>query len=92
MEDLTSLVERAQNGQTDAWEELVRRFQDMAVGYAYSVFGDFHEAEDAAQDAFVSALGGSKSLCWRRSRPLRYRAWWPPASAPVGKCGDASPI
>ncbi|NIR02616.1 MAG: RNA polymerase subunit sigma-24, partial [Gemmatimonadales bacterium] len=30
-------------------------FQDMAVGYAYSILGDFHLAEDAAQEAFVQA-------------------------------------
>ena len=34
---------------------LVERFQDMAVGYAYSVLGDFHLAEDAAQEAFLEA-------------------------------------
>jgi len=27
----------------------------MAVGYAYSVLGDFHLAQDAAQEAFVEA-------------------------------------
>ncbi len=31
------------------------RFQDMAAGYAYSILGDFHLAEDAAQEAFLIA-------------------------------------
>ena len=55
MQDLSGLIIAARNGDSPAFEELVRRFQDMAVGYAYSILGDWHEAEDAAQDAFVSA-------------------------------------
>ncbi|MGE5559752.1 MAG: RNA polymerase sigma factor, partial [Chloroflexota bacterium] len=39
-----------------AFDTLVRRFQDMAVGYAYSLLEDFHLAQDAAQDAFVQAF------------------------------------
>ena len=38
-----------------AFSRLVRHFQHMAVGYAYSILGDFHLAEDAAQEAFVQA-------------------------------------
>lgn len=55
MEELAPIVMRARQGENRAYEELVRRFQDMAVGYAYSLLGDWHEAEDAAQDAFISA-------------------------------------
>jgi RNA polymerase sigma factor (sigma-70 family) len=38
-----------------AFGRLVELFRDMACGYAYSMVGDFHLAEDAAQDAFVMA-------------------------------------
>ena len=55
MENLAPIVTRARQGENRAYEELVRRFQNMAVGYAYSMLGDWHEAEDAAQDAFISA-------------------------------------
>lgn len=55
MEELAPIVTRARQGESRAFEELVRRFQDMAVGYAFSLLGDWHEAEDAAQDAFVKA-------------------------------------
>ena len=55
MEELAQVVERARQGDNRAFEALVRRFQDMAVGYAFSLLGNWHEAEDAAQDAFVSA-------------------------------------
>lgn len=53
MAELVDLVNRAQDGDRDAFERLVARFQNMAVGYAYSVLGDLHLAEDAAQEAFV---------------------------------------
>lgn len=53
--ELELLILRAQAGDLDAFESIVRRFQDMAVGYAYSVLGDFHLAQDAAQEAFVEA-------------------------------------
>ena len=55
MEELTLLVTRAQADDLDAYAEIVSRFQDMAYGYAYSVLGDFHLAEDVAQEAFVQA-------------------------------------
>lgn len=55
MEKLKSLVTRSRSGDVDAYGEIVRRFQDMAYGYAYSILGDFHLAEDAAQEAFVEA-------------------------------------
>src|SRR5262245_60073762 len=55
MGDLESLVRRAQDGEAAAFDQIVRRYQDIAVGYAYAVLGDFHLAEDAAQEAFLSA-------------------------------------
>ncbi len=54
-EDVAQLVTRAQTGSYEAFDVLVRRFQDMAVGYAFHVIGDFHLAEDAAQEAFIGA-------------------------------------
>jgi len=53
-----TLAERHQ-----AFEHLVLRFQDMAFAYAYAVLGDFHLAEDAAQEAFIAA--------WRKLHQLR---------------------
>src|SRR5438309_9079981 len=38
-----------------AFCELVRIFQDMAYACAYAVLGDFYLAQDAAQEAFISA-------------------------------------
>lgn len=53
MEDLLSVLQRAQNGDLCAYGTIVQRFQDMAVGYAYSILGNFHFAEDAAQEGMA---------------------------------------
>jgi RNA polymerase sigma factor (sigma-70 family) len=50
-------------GKHEAFCELVRIFQDMAYACAYSVLGDFSLAEDAAQEAFISA--------WQKLSQLR---------------------
>jgi RNA polymerase sigma factor (sigma-70 family) len=67
--DFHSLVQRAADSRNpladrhDAFGELVIGFQDMAFGYAYGVLGDFYLAEDAAQEAFITA--------WQRLGQLR---------------------
>jgi RNA polymerase sigma factor (sigma-70 family) len=55
MQDLKNIIQRAQQGDLDAFDLVIVRFRDMAVAYAYSILGDFHLAEDAAQEAFVQA-------------------------------------
>ena len=42
--ELASLVHQAQDGSLDAYDDLVQRFQGMAVGYAHAQLGDFHHA------------------------------------------------
>ena len=49
------LVDRAQHGDTDAYGELVRRYQALATRTAYVITGLTTEAEDAAQDGFTKA-------------------------------------
>jgi RNA polymerase sigma factor (sigma-70 family) len=56
MDELPQLVTRVKDGDTVAYDRIVCRFQDMAVSYGYSVLGDRHLAEDAAQEAFVEAF------------------------------------
>jgi DNA-directed RNA polymerase specialized sigma24 family protein len=60
VEQIRDLVMRAagaadRDDRIAAYGRLVECFRDMACGYAYSLLGDFHLAEDAAQDAFVAA-------------------------------------
>ena len=57
MEALSKLVSRVQGGDLKSYNSIVHRFQDMAVGYAFSLMGDFHLAEDAA-------LKGSSMPTW----------------------------
>lgn len=52
-EQLIRLVRQAQSGKVVAFDRLVRRWQDRAVGYAYRLLWNRADAEDAAQDAFV---------------------------------------
>jgi RNA polymerase sigma-70 factor (ECF subfamily) len=51
----SELIERARRGETTAYEELVRRYQEIAYRTAYLLSGGASEAEDAAQEAFTKA-------------------------------------
>lgn len=51
----SDLIENAKQGDIDAFEELVRLHQHVALRVAYVVLGDESEAEDVVQDAFVKA-------------------------------------
>jgi RNA polymerase sigma factor (sigma-70 family) len=69
---LESVLQRAATGDADAFGLIVRRFQDMAVGYAFSILGDFQLAEDAAQEAFVQAYQD----LWQLRDPRAFPAWF----------------
>jgi RNA polymerase sigma-70 factor (ECF subfamily) len=49
------LVARAQGGDEEAYEQLVRMYQGIAFRTAYLVVGVAADAEEAAQEAFVKA-------------------------------------
>lgn len=72
METLQCLVRRTRDGDADAYAEIVRRFQDMAVGYAYALLSDFQLAEDAAQEAFLEAY--RQLYTWRE--PAAFPGWF----------------
>jgi len=58
------LVSRAQSGQLDAFEELVRKHRLATYRVALRMLADESDAEDATQDAFVQAwrnLGGFRA-------------------------------
>lgn len=56
MQELRSLVVQAQSGDLEAYNQIVSRFQDVAVAFGCSFLGDRGLAEDAAQEAFVEAF------------------------------------
>ena len=49
----SELVDRARRGDIPAFEELVRRYQDVAFRVAYTILGSADEAEDATQEGFI---------------------------------------
>ena len=67
------LVSRAQSGDTEAYGQLVRRYQRRAHAVALGVVGNYQDAEDIAQEAFVKAY---KSLDSFRGQSSFYT--WPP--------------
>jgi RNA polymerase sigma factor (sigma-70 family) len=69
--DHDRLVHSARAGDADAFTELVRRYQAMAFGYAYARVGDFHLAEDIAQQAFLAAWRSLPTL----NDPARFGGW-----------------
>lgn len=72
MDALENLVRQAQQGDCDAYEHIVRRFQDMAVGYSYALLGDWALAQDAAQEAFIRAFYDLKTL----REPAAFPGWF----------------
>ncbi|MDD5191461.1 MAG: RNA polymerase sigma factor, partial [Dehalococcoidales bacterium] len=72
MEDIKNLVIKARSGDLEAYGEIVRRFQAMAHGFAYSFLGDFHLAEDVAQESFLEMYRQLPSL----RNPEAFSAWF----------------
>jgi len=56
------LVRQTLAGNQDAFSELVRRYQGLVFGLAYSLVGNVQDAEDLAQDAFLSAYTNLNQL------------------------------
>ena len=69
--DIGRLVRRARGGETEAFEELVRRHLKAAYAVALAVTGDADDAEDVAQDSFVVALQRLDDC----ADPDRFSAW-----------------
>ncbi|RYG67762.1 sigma-70 family RNA polymerase sigma factor, partial [bacterium] len=69
--EINALVKRAQSGETEGFDILLWRFQDMAVGYATTILRDRSAAEDAAQDAFVEAFRNLSAL----REPAAFPGW-----------------
>jgi RNA polymerase sigma factor (sigma-70 family) len=68
--DEEALIQMAQDGDLDSFNRLVMAYQSLAFNVAYRVMGEAHSAEDATQEAFISAFRGLK-----RFRGGSFRAW-----------------
>ena len=68
--DEAALIESAKHGDLDAFNRLVLAYQDLLYNQAYRMMGEHASADDATQDAFISA--------YRKLRSYRggsFRAW-----------------
>ncbi len=68
--DEVGLIQQAKKGDVVAFNRLVLEYQQIAYNVAYRIMGEPQAAEDATQDAFISAY---QSL--NRFRGGNFRAW-----------------
>jgi RNA polymerase sigma factor (sigma-70 family) len=68
--DETELIRASQEGDLDSFNQLVRTYEKMAFNLAYRMLGSPQAAEDATQEAFLSAW---KNI--RRFRGGSFKAW-----------------
>ena len=66
-----SLARATQQGDREAFVEIVKRFQSLVCGVAYGILNDYAASEDVAQEAFVTAWQKIGDL----RDPERLRPW-----------------
>jgi len=73
------IIEKIRKGDSEAYAEIVRRYQDRVFRYLYSHLGSYDEAEDATQDVFIQVMesihsfrGESKFSTWLYSVTANY--------------------
>ena len=54
--DEKSLIKDAQKGDLDSFNRLVLAYQNIVFSQAYRMMGEAEAADDATQDAFISAF------------------------------------
>ncbi|MBI4311704.1 MAG: sigma-70 family RNA polymerase sigma factor [Chloroflexi bacterium] len=70
MENEFALIQRSQEGDLDAFNQLVLHYQGQVFNLALRMLGSEAAASDAAQEAFVSAFQGVKGF-----RGGSFRSW-----------------
>ncbi|GMV34545.1 MAG: sigma-70 family RNA polymerase sigma factor [Chloroflexi bacterium CFX1] len=68
--DETALIASAQRGELDAFNTLILHYQDAVFNTAVRILGDDDMAQDASQEAFISAFQSIKSF-----RGGSFKAW-----------------
>src|SRR3989304_5318381 len=68
--DEAALITQAQRGDLDSFNRLVLVYQGLAYNVAYRIMGEAAPAEDATQEAFLSAYRAI-----RRFRGGSFRGW-----------------
>lgn len=81
--DDAQIIQAVLDGQVDRYAELVEKYQFFALRIAFSFLGNYEDAKDASQEAFVSAY---RSLaCFRRG--AAFSTWL--YRIVVNECKDA---
>jgi len=57
-----ALVRRARSGDLEAYDELVRRYQERIYGTIYHMTANHEDANDLAQESFIKAFQALKSF------------------------------
>jgi RNA polymerase sigma-70 factor (ECF subfamily) len=68
--DEPALIQTAQHGDLDSFNTLILHYQDMVFNMALRILGDEDQAEDAAQEAFISAFRSINTF-----RGGSFKAW-----------------
>lgn len=68
--DEIALINSAQSGDLDSFNTLILHYQDSVFNTALRILGDEDQAQDAAQEAFISAFQSIKSF-----RGGSFKAW-----------------
>ncbi|MFE4711238.1 sigma-70 family RNA polymerase sigma factor [Paenibacillus sp. NPDC056722] len=67
----TELVNRVCKGEVDAFGELISKYANAVYGVAYGKLGDFHTAQDVAQEVFVKTFKKLSNL----KEPEKLSSW-----------------
>ncbi|MFN2180442.1 MAG: RNA polymerase sigma factor, partial [Candidatus Promineifilaceae bacterium] len=60
--DEEALIKKAQKGDVTAFNRLVLHYQEAVYNVAYRIMGEPQSAEDATQEAFISAYNALNSF------------------------------
>ncbi len=71
MDPIAEIVSRCIEGDPSAFDCLVREYMNTVLGLAYNYVGNFHTAEDLAQETFVQAFQSISSL----RDTARFKVW-----------------
>lgn len=64
-DDVRSIVERAREGDREAFGQLVKSYQRRVYMTAFRMVGNYDDANDVAQEAFIRAYRGLESFDFR---------------------------
>lgn len=57
-----ALIQRCKNSDIGAFDDLVRRYEKRVLNFAYGIAGNYHDANDIAQEAFVRVFNSIQTF------------------------------